>query len=76
MEFLEFHLWYLRAKGWVDRLETGQFAITADGVDQVEQNQLRLSPHHLLEAHTSQAAEPEKRAEAEEHREPGLLPSE
>ena len=32
---LEFHLWYLKAKGWVERTETGGYAITADGVDRV-----------------------------------------
>ncbi len=50
-ELMEFHLWYLRAKGWVERLETGQLAITADGVDQVEQGQLLLTPDRLLEEH-------------------------
>jgi hypothetical protein len=30
---LEFHLWYLREKGWVERQETGLMAITAKGVD-------------------------------------------
>lgn len=34
-EFLEFHLWYLREKGWVERLDTGLIAITANGVDRV-----------------------------------------
>ncbi len=32
-EMLEFHLWYLRDKGWIMRTETGSMAITADGVD-------------------------------------------
>ncbi|GFO55549.1 molecular chaperone DnaJ [Geomonas sp. Red276] len=50
-ELVEFHLWYLKAKGWVERLETGHVAITAGGVDQVEQSQLRLGPDHLLEEH-------------------------
>lgn len=49
MELVEFHLWYLKAKGWVERLDTGLMAITAQGVDQVEQNTLRLNPDHLLE---------------------------
>jgi len=49
-ELTEFHLWYLRAKGWLERLESGYFAITAPGVDQVEQSRLRLSPDHLIEA--------------------------
>lgn len=48
-ELIEFHLWYLKAKGWVERLDTGLLAITAAGVDQVEQNRLRLSPDHLLD---------------------------
>ena len=32
-EMLEFHLWYLRDKGWIVRTDTGAMAITADGVD-------------------------------------------
>ena len=50
-ELVEFHLWYLKAKDWVERLPSGLFAITAAGVDQVEQSRLRLMPDHLLEAH-------------------------
>ena len=49
-ELVEFHVWYLKAKGWVERLDTGQLAISAQGVDQVEQGQLRLRNDHLLEA--------------------------
>jgi curved DNA-binding protein CbpA len=33
-EMLEFHLWYLRDKGWIMRMEDGSVAITASGVDQ------------------------------------------
>ncbi len=33
-EMLDFHLWYLRDKGWIMRMENGSMAITADGVDQ------------------------------------------
>ena len=33
-EMLEFHIWYLRDKGWIMRMEDGSVAITADGVDQ------------------------------------------
>jgi curved DNA-binding protein CbpA len=32
-EMLDFHLWYLRDKGWIMRMECGSMAITADGVD-------------------------------------------
>jgi hypothetical protein len=49
-ELVEFHLWYLKAKGWVERLETGHLGITALGVDQAEQNQLLLRPDRLIEA--------------------------
>ncbi|MCX6544407.1 MAG: J domain-containing protein [Acidobacteria bacterium] len=51
VELVEFHVWYLKAKGWVERLDTGQLAISAMGVDQVEQGRLRLSHDHLLESH-------------------------
>ena len=32
-EHLEFHLWYLREKGWIAKREDGLLAITIDGVD-------------------------------------------
>jgi hypothetical protein len=51
LELVEFHLWYLKAKGWVERLETGHLAITSLGVDQVEQNRLPVRPDRLIEVH-------------------------
>ena len=33
---LEFHLWYFRERGWIERMESGQFSITAAGVDKIE----------------------------------------
>ena len=33
LELAEFHLWYIKTKGWVERLETSHLAITALGVD-------------------------------------------
>jgi hypothetical protein len=58
-ELLEFHLWYLKAQGWVERLDSGLLAITVQGVDQVEQSRLQLMPDHLLEEHylSNEAAE-------------------
>ncbi len=53
VELLEFHLWYLKAQGWVERLDSGLLAITALGVDQVERGRLQLMPDHLLEEHHS-----------------------
>ena len=48
-EQLAFHLWYLREKGWIQRLDTGLLAITAEGVDQVEQRRVQLQPERLIE---------------------------
>jgi curved DNA-binding protein len=53
-EVIEFHIWYIREKGWIIRLETGMFAITADGVDQVEQNKLDFKPKRMLTSRSSQ----------------------
>jgi curved DNA-binding protein CbpA len=50
LELVEFHVWYLKAKGWIERIDTGQLAISAAGVDEVEKNRLRLSGDHLLTA--------------------------
>jgi hypothetical protein len=48
-EHLEFHLWYLRQKGWTERLDSGLFAITAAGVDRmVEGESMLLRRDRLL----------------------------
>lgn len=46
---LDFHLWYLRENGWIERLETGMLAITASGVDRLFDlgGPLRTGPHLL-----------------------------
>jgi len=49
-ELVEFHLWYLKSKGWVERLDSGLLAISALGVDEVEKRRLRLRDDHLLTA--------------------------
>ena len=61
LELLEFHLWYLKAKGWVERLDTGHLAISALGVDQVEQGRLRFRSDHMLTAGGSAPEGPEGR---------------
>ncbi len=35
---LEFPVWYLKQKGWIERTETGGYAITVDGVDRVAES--------------------------------------
>ncbi len=34
-EHIEFHLWYLKEKGWIGRMENGLLTITVCGVDEV-----------------------------------------
>jgi curved DNA-binding protein len=45
---LDFHIWYLKEKGWIQRLESGEFAITASGVDEVMEKNLTLTKDRLL----------------------------
>lgn len=49
-EHLQFPLWYLRQKGWVERLETGYLAITVDGIDKLEQEDRGMPEQRLLTA--------------------------
>lgn len=58
VELVEFHLWYLRSKGWIQRMESGTLAISALGVDEVERTRLRLGEDRLLEAHGESVHEP------------------
>ncbi len=39
-EIMDFHLWYLKEKGFIQRTDNGEYAITAAGVDEI----LRKSP--------------------------------
>ena len=47
-EHLEFHLWYLREKGWIRRTETGTVAITVEGVDRANSEAERKTTNKLL----------------------------
>jgi len=47
-EHLEFHLWYLKEKGWIRATENGMFAITADGADRASSEQHRMITNKLL----------------------------
>jgi curved DNA-binding protein CbpA len=47
-EHLEFHLWYLKAKGWVGVTESGMLAITAEGVDHANSEQNRKAVAKML----------------------------
>ena len=45
---LEFHFWYLRTKGWIERLESGLLAITCEGVDRIESVHRSREPEATL----------------------------
>jgi curved DNA-binding protein CbpA len=47
-EHLEFHLWYLKEKGWIRATESGMFAITVEGVDRANSEQHRRITSQLL----------------------------
>ena len=47
-KYLEFHIWYLKEKGWIQRFESGGWAITVSGVDTVIENKLPLKKDRLL----------------------------
>src|SRR4051812_30761156 len=47
-EHLEFHLWYLKAKGWIERLENGTLAITVAGVDRTSSERPHQATTRLL----------------------------
>ena len=65
IQLIEFHIWYLKEKGWIQRLENGQFAITALGVDQAEKSRLRLNTDRLLTAHGTESQEDASEADSE-----------
>lgn len=43
-DHLEFHLWYLKAKGWIGRTENGTFAVTVEGIDRANSEHRRDAP--------------------------------
>lgn len=50
-ETVNFHLWYFREKGWVGREESGQFSITAGGIDQVDSMNIAQASENLRLGH-------------------------
>ena len=62
-QHLEFPLWYLKERGWIEILDSGQLAITVEGIDKLSHKDLALPKDRLL-AESSLAREP--RAEAAE----------
>ena len=63
-EHLEFPMWYLRRRGWIETLNGGQIAITVEGVDMLGSQELSLPHDHLLaeSSHTPPTAAPGQRS--------------
>jgi hypothetical protein len=51
-EYLEFHIWYLKEKKWIERTEDGQLAISVAGVEKVAQGHIALRADRLIEQQT------------------------
>jgi hypothetical protein len=47
-EHLEFHIWYLKEKGWIGRTEKGLLAITVEGVDRANSEHNHRAINKLL----------------------------
>jgi curved DNA-binding protein CbpA len=47
-EHLDFHLWYLKEKGWIGVTESGMYAITAEGVDRANSDHVLAVGKKLL----------------------------
>lgn len=47
-EHLEFPLWYLKKRGYTETLETGEVAITVDGIDKMNADDASLPANRVL----------------------------
>lgn len=56
-EHLEFPNWYLKKKGWIEVLDSGQFAITVEGIDTIQAEHLAVPHDRLLEEGPHPAAD-------------------
>lgn len=54
---LDFHMWYLKEKGWIERTDSGGYAITVSGIDIVEENDLVVGEDRLLTEKGSEAGQ-------------------
>jgi curved DNA-binding protein CbpA len=50
LQHLEFPLWYLKERGWIERLDNGKLAITVAGIDKMSGSDLKLPAERLLTA--------------------------
>jgi curved DNA-binding protein CbpA len=62
-KILGFHVWYMKEKGWIQRTDTGGYAITATGVDAVEESEILLSDDRLLPGAESSVGQTDHRTD-------------
>ena len=67
---MQFHIWYLKENAWIQRLDSGKYAITVSGVDKLVETDIpwRESGQRLL---PSRARNPPKKQSKEEAADPG-----
>lgn len=53
-EHIRFHVWYLREKGWIERLGNGMLAITVAGIEHLDEEKIpwKGDTRRLLVGHT------------------------
>ena len=56
-QHLEFPVWYLKQRGYVERLENGWIAITADGIDKLGSDDLALPADRLITERSEERAQ-------------------
>lgn len=71
-KILEFHIWYLKEKGWIQRTDTGGYAINAAGVDIVEEHHLIVSEDRLLPDNRKRPADDDLVEETVENKKSGM----
>jgi hypothetical protein len=71
-KMLEFHIWYLKEKGWIQRTDTGGYAITAEGIDIIEEDDLIVDKNRLLPDHRKAPVDEERDKEALKAKKSGL----
>lgn len=47
-EHLEFPFWYMKKRGWVEILQSGQYAITIDGIEEILNREATAPVHRML----------------------------
>lgn len=62
IEVLDFHVWYFREQGWIEREESGTLSITAAGVDKIEATIERQETATLMRITAANSAQDESMA--------------